>query len=90
MLYVGLVVFTTGCTTNLTRFDIVHRLKRAGGLEVSRHEVGAQGSGAASGNKYSVERVTVGGSYLRRTDVSAGSGGHLVAAGLHGNPDAIE
>lgn len=83
------VVITTGCTSNLTRFDIVHRLKKSGALDVSRYEVAAQGGGAASSANYSLERATVGGSYLR-SNAAAGASDHAVSAGLHGKPDAIE
>jgi hypothetical protein len=86
VLCLALVVITTGCSSNLTRFDIVHRLKKSTGREVSRSETAAQGSGAAVGSNYILHRVTVGGSYLRRTDVSSGAGGHKLTAGLHHEP----
>ncbi len=82
-------VTATGCTSNLTRFDIVQRLRRPGDLQLLRAEVGTQGAGISASGSYLVERVTIGGSYLRRHDAVA-TGGSRVSAGLHANPRAIE
>jgi hypothetical protein len=83
-----MVAASTGCTSNLTRFDIVHRLRRPGDLQVSRAELAAQGSGISTSGSYSVERVSIGGTYNRRHD--AASSANRVSAGLHGKVRAIE
>jgi hypothetical protein len=87
----------TACSSNLTRFDVVNKKKKSTGNQVTRYEAADQGSGdgvANPGGHY-INKLTVGGSYLRRntrldgaTYVDEGAkapGGHSMSAGLHGN-----
>ncbi len=95
-------LLSTACSSNLTRFDVINAMKKnkSSGMQVTRYEIADQGSGEGvsvigPGGHY-VNKITTGGSYLRRNvrDVGAGvyeaggsaaAGGHSVSAGLHGN-----
>ena len=56
--------------------------------EVTRTETADQGSGTSVSNQYTGRRVTVGGSYLRRSFTTSNS--YNVNAGLHGKPGAFK
>ncbi|MCM2278909.1 MAG: hypothetical protein NDJ89_12610 [Oligoflexia bacterium] len=76
-----------GCSSKLSRFDVIQmqgaKLTGSGGEahQILRAEVGAQGSGTARSANHVLERVTIGGSYLRRP--AAATSGTSVAPGLH-------
>lgn len=80
-------VLASACAPNLSRFDVV-RLglgKGSGKMQVTLHEAADQGSGEVSSivgpGGHRVSRATVGGYYLRRTDVTSPS--MKLSAGLH-------
>lgn len=79
-----------GCTTKLSRFDIINLKGGSQEHQITRSETADQGSGQVSSvigpGGHTLTRVTVGGFYLRRSDV--GNSSRNVAAGLHGNPRA--
>jgi hypothetical protein len=94
-LALALALTASGCSTNLSRFDVLLKglsTKGESGIEVTRAETADQGSGdvafvvGPSGHK--LTRTTVGGAYGRRIGVAAGTGGHVMSAGLHANPRA--
>lgn len=79
-----------GCTTKLSRFDIINLKGGSQQHQITRSETADQGSGNVSSvvgpGGHTLTRATVGGFYLRRNDVANPS--RSVAAGLHGNPRA--
>jgi hypothetical protein len=87
-----LVLFASACSPNTNRFAILRNRITDGLRSLSRTEVAAQGGKEliSVGGGHSLTRVTVGGSYLRRPDPSAGVGGHSAALGLHADPNATE
>lgn len=82
--------FAQGCALDLSRFDV---LSRGQAVRVTRHEVADQGAGIISTpGKHSVSKVTLGGSYLRKTGpviIPTGANSQ-VTPGLHGNPRATQ
>jgi hypothetical protein len=87
-------VALTGCSTNLTRFDVIAKQKNsATKMLITRAETADQGSGTGDSTivgpgGHTLSRITIGGSYLRRSNTTAG--GHTLVGGLHGNPQASE
>ena len=90
LLAAGLLVVWagSGCSSNLSRFDLINLSGTPQANQITRAETGDQGSGnaaSASGpGGHSLTRVTVGGSYLRRTDAQAPAASKA-SAGLFGN-----
>jgi hypothetical protein len=83
--FLVLTLFSAGCSSNMSRWELVNRFKKAMGHQVERAETADQGSGTASVNGgHTVRRVTIGGSYARRIQVA--SPGYKANGGLHGNP----
>jgi hypothetical protein len=76
------LVAASSCSTRMGRWEYVN--KQAGKLKViPRAETADSGSGAAASAGYKLQRVTIGGSYLRRTDVTDSLGQPRLRAGLH-------
>lgn len=75
----------SACTSKLSRFDVIHGRKQTQtGHQIVLSEVAAQGSGEASSvsgsSGHKLQRVAIGGSYLRR--ISSVSGGSQLRAGM--------
>ncbi|MCM2323776.1 MAG: hypothetical protein NDJ90_11005 [Oligoflexia bacterium] len=89
--FLGLAFATSlaGCSSKLSRFDVIQMQGRGSPLTVAptgihqllRGETAAQGGGSAASLQHSLERVTIGGSYLRRS--AAAAGGTSADSGLH-------
>jgi hypothetical protein len=99
LLFVTLTFAGAGCSTRLSRFDVVNRSakekdKKPDALEISRSETADQGSGSGSSvsgtQGYSLTRTTVGGAYARRLQVSDASSKYVISGGLHANPRATQ
>lgn len=77
---------------NLSTFDVGNTVTNAD--SVPRFEIADQGSGTSSAvvgpGGHTLTRTTIGGSYLRRTNVQAGTKGSQLNAGLFGNPRATQ
>jgi hypothetical protein len=83
------LVAASSCSTRLGRWEYVNRV--AGKLKVvPRAEVADSGSGSAASSGYRLQRVTIGGSYLRRTDVTDSLGQPRLRAGLHSQSGASQ
>jgi hypothetical protein len=79
---------TTSCSSRLGRWEYVNRI--AGKVKViPRAEVADNGSGQATSPGYRLQRVTIGGSYLRR-DAADSSGQPRLRAGLHDRSGASQ
>lgn len=91
--FIGLL---TSCGGDLQRFHVLKPKKLVlleTVYELTKHEIVDEGSGVtASGvgpGTYTLQKITIGGAYLRRTDLTDGPT-YNFKAGLHGNPTATE
>lgn len=92
-LWIFFAVTAAGCSSNLTRFDIVLRTAKTGGdHQITRSEVADQGSGDGSAiigpGGHALTKVTLGGSYQRRVGGQAQHAARTGTNGANGAPQA--